>query len=535
MLGTIGFVTGLVAQRLGSGFDDPAVWIPDLLTGWALIAAGLVASEARPDSKVGALIVGSGFAWFVPNMSQAEVPWLASIGVVGLFLHRGFLVHALITFSTGRTVRTAERVMVLIGYIWVFTNALWRTWLLTLGLAAALVVATRWRYARVTGTERRRRQTAVTLSVILAAAIGLVVAGNVIAPGTVVRYMGALLYSAAVVTVGAGLAIELRTPRGENPEITDLVVELGQAEPRSIRESLARALGDPGLEIGYWSPSAGEYIDDSGRGLSSSGLSDGSATTTITNGLGDPLALLIHHPSLLEDPALVEAVGSATRLASVNAGLEAELRSSVLELEASRRRLLIAGDDEQRRLEGRLRSGPETRLMDLVSRFESYQRTSTPGPSGDLVEGLGNQLNRSLQELRRLAGGLHPRLLTDVGLTGALEALAGRSSPPAHLDIDVHDLSGEIEAAVYFICSEALANITKHANAEHAEVRVTKHDKRVLVTVTDDGIGGADPSLGTGLVQLADRFEVLGGTLQVLGAVPRGTRLVAELPLGDGR
>jgi signal transduction histidine kinase len=530
-----GFCVGVTAQWLYFGFANPSLWIPDLLTGWALIGSGVIAWQARPSSRVGVLLVAAGFAWYLPSLSAADAALLAGAGTSGLFLHRGLLMHALVTFASGRIGSRAESLMVSGCYTAVILNGIWRSWLLTLLTAIVLVLACRRRSTIVIGSERRRRRTALRLAVILSATVVTVTIGNLVITDNVPRYIGALLYSVAVVVTGAGLALELRTRRDEDPEITDLVVELGGEQSPSLRDSLARALGDPTMQVGYWSPPTRAFVDGNGDILDRQAATSNTATTTISDGAGAPLALIIHHPSLLDDPALAEAVEAATRLASANASLEAELRGRVMELEASRRRLVRAGDDEQRRLESRLRSGPEDRLTDLVSEFRSFRERSPTSQSTPLIENVEDALNDTLEELHALARGLHPRLLTEGGLRVALEALATRSTARVQLDIAADELPGEVEATVYFVCSEALANVAKHAAADHVGMTVSRLGRRILLVVEDDGIGGADPSIGTGLRNLDDRVGALGGTFRVMDIIPHGTRLVAELPLGDKR
>ena len=137
-----------------------------------------------------------------------------------------------------------------------------------------------------------------------------------------------------------------------------------------------------------------------------------------------------------------------------------------------------------------------------------------------------------MEELHELAQGLHPGELAEAGLAGALASLAGRAPVFVELDVRVERLATEIEATVYFVCAEALANVAKYASASRVELSVTIRDGRLTVVVADDGVGGADPTRGTGLQGLADRVEALGGTLNVASAVGAGTRLAAEIPVG---
>jgi signal transduction histidine kinase len=255
-----------------------------------------------------------------------------------------------------------------------------------------------------------------------------------------------------------------------------------------------------------------------------------SRSVTHIEGEGRPLAVLVHDPALQEDAGLVDAIAAGAGLAASNARLQAEVRARVAEVQASRRRLLEAGDEERRRLEQRLREGAERRLVSL-ERALGRSRRQGARETAARIEGARARLEHTLVELHELAAGLHPRELTDHGLAEAVASLARRSPVPVDLEIPVGRYPVEIEAAAYFVCSEALANIAKYASAARVAVEVTAGDGVLRVEVADDGVGGADPARGTGLRGLADRIEALGGTLTVESPPGEGTRLVAEIPL----
>jgi signal transduction histidine kinase len=169
----------------------------------------------------------------------------------------------------------------------------------------------------------------------------------------------------------------------------------------------------------------------------------------------------------------------------------------------------------------------------LAARLACARSARDDTDAAGLLAEVENQLAVALDELRTLGAGLHPRLLSEAGLNGAVEALAARSPVPVRLVADVGRLPDPIGVAVYFVCSEALANVVKHAAASWVDLTVETSSGRVTVAIVDDGTGGADPAAGTGLRNLADRVEALGGSLRVTSEPSAGTRLVAELPLGD--
>jgi signal transduction histidine kinase len=232
--------------------------------------------------------------------------------------------------------------------------------------------------------------------------------------------------------------------------------------------------------------------------------------------------VLVHDPAALDDPQLVEGITAATKLAVANARLQADVRARLDEVERSRRRLLDAEDAQRRALALELRHGAEERLAHVAERL-------TDGDPA--LEELRVAVNTARSSLSELARGIHPAILTDAGLTAAIDELAAR----APLEVEVHAptdrLPSALEIAAYFVCSEALTNLIKHARASTASIRITCTETVLIVEVTDNGIGGADPARGSGLSGLADRVETLGGALTIGSAPEHGTRLTAELPL----
>jgi PAS domain S-box-containing protein len=203
------------------------------------------------------------------------------------------------------------------------------------------------------------------------------------------------------------------------------------------------------------------------------------------------------------------------------------------EIRASRARIVQAGDDERRRLERNLHDGAQQRLvaLSLSLRLAQAKLESNPTAAGEVLEQSRVELAAALDELRELARGIHPAILTDRGLAAALEALASRLPVPVEIQTPEVDLPQPVEAAAYYVVAEALANVIKYARASDVIVRVECDETRARVEVTDDGIGGADPSTGSGLRGLSDRVAALDGTLEVDSPPTGGTRIVAEIPL----
>jgi signal transduction histidine kinase len=314
--------------------------------------------------------------------------------------------------------------------------------------------------------------------------------------------------------------------------VADLVVELGEARSGTLRGQLSRALGDPSLEIGYWLPDRAVFIDAEGRVLALPDAGSGRSVTVVERE-GQPVAALVHDPAVLDDPGLLEAVTAAAQLAAANARLQAEVQARVEELAASRRRILAARDEERRRLERRLHDGAEARLRELAGTLRRGHWSASGEQTKKQIARSQEQLGRTREDLRRLAQGLHPRMLAEQGLAGALAALAKDLPLPVDLNVASTQLPQRVAVVAYFVCAEALANVAKHAAAAHVTVAVIASDGRLRVEIADDGVGGADPARGSGLRGLADRVETVGGTLRVESAPGHGTRLAAEIPLGS--
>ena len=258
----------------------------------------------------------------------------------------------------------------------------------------------------------------------------------------------------------------------------------------------------------------------------------GRATSYVTLE-GERVAVLVHDPLLLDEPELIEAVGAAAALALEKERLDAELRAKIGELRESRARLLSIELAERGRLERDLHDGAQQRLVSLALdlRLARGAVREQPEQAERLLDGAAKELEHALGELRELARGIHPAVLSDRGLDPALEALARRAPLPVEISARLGErVAKPVELAAYFVVSEALTNVAKYAHASRAVVRVGRENGRVIVEVADDGVGGADPSRGSGLRGLADRVSALGGRLDVDSGTGSGTTVIARIP-----
>ena len=505
----MGVTLGIAAETAAFDASDVRLWLPDLIVGWTLVGCGLVAAVRRPGNRCGVLLAAAGLAWFLGNFSDQLV-----------YLHRGVLVHVIVTFPDGRAVSRGQRVAVAAGYVASLLPALWESASATVGLSTALVAYCALDYRRAVGVRRRARRQA------LAAATGfaIVVAASAVARATfpidIVGRPTLLAYQIVVCGTGVGLLVALLGSDSERVDVTDLVVELGTARTRTLQASLAEALGDPSLVVGYRDTRTGTYADAEGRPLRLP--DDPDRARTYVDRDGEPVAVLVHDPTVLADPLVQEAVASAMALSAANTRLLEEVSARVAEVDASRRRLLQTRDDERARLERRLRDGAERRLTEVAANL-----SRDPHLAQAQV-----QVEQALDELRRLARGIHPRLLAEKGLESALWSLVKGLPLQVELEMGVREVPEEVAAAAYFVCAEGLANVVKHSAATYVLVSVVTNGNQLSVVVEDDGVGGADPTRGSGLRGLADRVATLGGTIRMSPAGSGGTHLAAEIPLG---
>jgi signal transduction histidine kinase len=495
---------GVAAEWIG----EPEFTVLDAAAGFGLVFLGLVAWSHRPSRGVGPIMAVGGFAWFLGTLSSPAV-----------FLHRGPLVHLLLSYPSGRVSGRFDRAAVATAYVYAAAYPVAANDYATFVFAIGLVALAARRYVLASGPDRRARLASLTA----ASAFGLVLALGAIAR---VDDLGAdrtvlFLYDLGVCLISVGLFLDLLWGRWTQLAVTGLVVDLGESAVGTLRERLARTLGDSSLVVGYWLPEESRYVDEAGRPVE---LPPAGSSRTITpiEEDGTRIAALVHDVDVLDDPDLVSAVASATRLAVSNARLQADVLARVAEVDESRRRIVDAGDAQRRRLERKLREGAERRLAHVAELLAD----------SSLAEVL-RDLDSSRAELREFARGIHPQTLIEHGLATALEELARRSPVPVSIDVPDERFPPPIEATAYFICSEALANVAKYAQASTASVRIAASNGAIEVEVADDGIGGADPVRGSGLRGLADRLEALGGQLRVESPAGSGTRLIAGVPCSE--
>jgi signal transduction histidine kinase len=533
------------------------------VSGLLFLGAGAVAYHRRPDNRVGLLLVLVGVGWFAEDVRFVPFPVTHTLGLMLSTASSAFLAHLVLAFPTGRLGSRPLRWLVGVAYFAVFgltpfgalfvnladigpdyqrnmlhVDAPWmvepvRRLVSLIGavVAAAVVVVLVARWIRATA-PRRRLLGPVLLTFLVGGVASAV--GNAFERFDPVRLGALAVYEVAFCVLPvAFLAGVLRVRLGRTA-VADLVIDLQQSlTPAALRDRLAAALGDRSLQVGYWWPDAGELVDAAGAPLPLPPPGSGRAVTYVDRD-GDRVAALIHDSALCEDGHVLRAVTAAAGLTLHNQRLTAEVRAQLVEARASRARIVTAITEERRRMERDLHDGVQQHVVAAAIGIRAVEVELGP-QLGDGVRGLlracGEGLDTALSDLRALARGIHPAILSEDGLVPALQSWVDRLAAPVVLAAaEVPRLPPAVEATAYFVVAEAVTNAIKHAQADRIRVTVVADEGAVQITVDDDGTGGADLGAGSGLLGLADRVRALDGDLVVRSAPGRGTTVSATLP-----
>ncbi|MGB8879099.1 MAG: histidine kinase [Solirubrobacteraceae bacterium] len=570
LVGCAGILAAVGAVWLAAGNPPDRPTTPGalltLLVGASLIGSGLGLWRTRPENLLGTVMVVTGFAWFAGLLIDSSSSALYTIGVAVEYVFIAGFAYLILSFPSGRLETTLDRALVgaalalttIVAWVALLfgnrsglrcgplcpsnaiqvahDNGLALTLLNVQRVAGGVVllitlmaVADRW----VRASAPRRRAVAPVL--VAGGAMLLALLTTIVddllgdpassTPGNVFFYV-----SATVPVAIMFVFLQQRLARGM---VAGLVVQLGEpGQAGDLRLALARALGDPSLELAYWYAADERYVTSDGRPVALPEPGSGRSSTLVERE-GEPIAVLLHDPALEHNAELVRSVCAAAGLALENERLQAELRARLVELQASRARMVQATDAERRRIERDLHDGTQQRLVSIAMSLGLLE-SKLPDQAAEarpLVRETRETLALALQELRELTHGIRPPLLVEQGLSAALDELRRRSALPTRVDLSVPErLSDQIESAAYFFVSEALTNGAKHSHASQMSVSAVLDGGQLTVTVTDDGIGGATAAGGSGLHGLADRVEALGGRFTVSSPPGRGTILQAEIP-----
>lgn len=546
--------------------ESPALAVFTIVAGLSFVLAGLVAAARRPERWTGAVMVAGGFALFAGTLIQANRSVPFTIGLAVLGLPAAVLVHLVLVYPDGRLHSGWERLVVGAAYVNALVVQLVMLMFMGVEQVGGCPCPRNLLFVRDDMTVHMRLMSVeryTGLVVAIAAAALLVLRWSlasrplrralfpiVVSGGVAIALLGATLLASSLPYSGAPLNLQiaqqlafgvvpiaylvgLLRARMGRAGVGDLIVELSRGiEPGLLRDTIARALRDPSLELGFWIRDPDAYVNVEGSPVSVA-PAPGRAVTSLERH-GRKIAVLVHDVALSENPALLEAVASAAGLALENERLLAELRVQLDEVRDSRTRLVEASVTERRRLERNLHDGAQQRLVTLSLHLRMAQETlhDDPRAAEAMLESVAADLKQALEELRELARGLHPAVLTDRGLAPALQSLANRSPFPVEVaGVSPQRLPEPVEAALYYVVAESLTNAAKHSKATEGRVELSTTPDAVVVEIRDNGSGGASLTGGSGLRGLVDRIEALGGKLRLQSDVGRGTVIQAELPL----
>jgi len=541
----------------------------DALGGLAFLVAGLIALDRRPEYSIGTLMIAFAVVSYFGNWGNLQVAMVPLVGLAGQQFGAAILAQTVLSYPTGRLRTRFDRVV--IGVIYGVGAATCAVIVLAFDPRADGCARCAWepapfpsRPAVLTALLVSQRAGAVLVSLFLAAVwlrwrrstpaerraltplwagiciIGVVyLLGAFASPDTTgdpFAYLIWELQSVLQMTLPAVFVWGLLSARLARSAVGDLVVEFERPlRPGELRTLLARTLGDSSLELLFALRDPPRWVDADGRASDlSAAISDAGlnrrATVTVADLAGQPLAALVHDPAL--DQGLVRAVAVAAGIRIENERLHADVRAQLEEVRASRQRIVEAGDRERRRVERNLHDGAQQRLAALALSLAMLRdRARADAALAGSLDQTAAELRRAIAELRELARGIHPAILTEEGLPAAVDSLAARSSVPVHVHADFDErLAEPVEAVGYFVVSESIANVVKYSGACAARVDLSRADGVLVVEVSDDGVGGADPSRGSGLRGLEDRVAAVRGAFSVQSPPGGGTRIRAEIP-----
>jgi signal transduction histidine kinase len=572
VLGTLA-AAGVAATTAKNPLAAPAGAAVELrvATIVALIAAGLFAQTSKLQARMGGLLIGMGFL---------SVPWLLngsgnrvlfSIGVICSSWMPLAFAYLMLAHPTGRLFSRREA-----RFLWLTGGALAMLWLLgvlmtdqppvrmplvqcaphcppnvfslgsaddavgvvkaAIGIAGvSLTVGTPMllaHRARMSPAPVRRSLLPVLVVAsawpILSVAYMASVTFGLDSSST----LGALSVATAVavpIAILAGLGRERLFMGQTLAEFVNQLVRLPHVDPEAL---MAAALRDPTLKIAYRRPGPGTYVDSHGAPVSVS--PDDKAIAWIERG-GMPVAAVLYNPDLLGDERFVQAAGAAALIRLETAQLEADLKASAADLAASRVRLMEMAHAERRRLERDLHDGVQQHLVGLRIKLEmaAHSLKDDPTQGERVLVSVGRQMDDILHEVRSLARGIYPSLLTERGLSEALRAAARNSPIAVEVRGRVRRYPEDVEVAVYFCCLEALQNVAKHAGPDAmATVTLSEDTRELSFEVRDSGVGFNPKTVlsGSGLINMRDRADAVGGTVEVSSRRGRGTSVRGNVP-----
>jgi signal transduction histidine kinase len=532
-----------------------------IMAGLGLVLGGLVVSLRRSIARSGAVALVAGIVWFAPFWVgwTGGPPLVRSIGMVVAGFAFPLLLHLVLAYPSGRLQSKLARVLVAIVYLEAALSSLGRALLrnpffdpkcwdnctdnvflvrslphvaraiqvvdlwFAVVAAGALVGFCIWRLATATGPPRRAAWPISAAGNLLGAASAahsnalFRAAENPTDPAFLSIFIAQC--AADVLLVGGLLWTALRA-RVQRRSVGRIVADLGEAPtPGSLESALARAVGDPELTMAYWLPDSGRYVDPRGSPVPEPVAAPGRAVTALVRN-GRQVAVVTHAASVSD---LEREIGADVRLALDNERLQAEVLIQLIDLRASRARIVETGDAERRRLERDLHDGAQQRLLALsydLRLAAAAAQADGEAETASLLADATAEAQAALGELRELAHGIYPAILTEAGLASAIATLADGAPLPVEIaETDEGRYPAPVETALYLVVAEAIEDAAARGSS-YVTLSLLRVGDRLVVSVEDDGSERTSQ-----MVHLADRVGALGGSLEV-----GPTKVRAEVP-----
>ncbi|MGH3915348.1 MAG: sensor histidine kinase [Pseudonocardiaceae bacterium] len=532
------------------------------LVGMFVVVTGVAMWIRQPIPRMGQLVVFGGAVYYLQYLRVADGT-LFVIGFCLAYAWVGVTGHIALAWPTGTLEGRIDRIYVVCSYLasagtqiirylvdrprppWAMhiakVNTLWAvvgsTTAAALGVLGIALLVYRW----IGSTPVRRRPSGPVWTALAVAAIFKIaeaISSILSAPVAVQATLASLFYLAVIVLIPLLYLIRWLHRKFAHQRVMALLLDLECdleliADPAALQRALSRTLGDPRLTLSYPLPT-GDYVDIHGQ-LVDPGRDIPGRSLTRVQRRGQLVAVIDHDSALHEQPQITEAAVATAGLAIENAHLYATMQAHLEQIRTSRLRLAQTAFDERQRIQRDLHDEAQQRFFKVLMLLDNTTRQLVGGDDMRTnvvatVRQAHAELTDAIRVLREVTQGIYPAVLINHGLAAAVENLADRAPLPLRITVGTQSWPKHVEITAYFVISEALTNVYKHANATRATVTVRNENGQLVAEITDDGRGGAHLGAGFGLTSLRDRVEAVGGNLVVHSEPDQGTKLVAVLP-----
>lgn len=522
-----GILFGLWAEWELDRFARPVVWVPDLVVGLCLIVLGsALYPRLRIRREADLLFLAAG-VWFLPNFAGSSVPGVEFVASHTAGLHRAMIFQAILALPSGRLRGRRTRAAVTLGYVMtVLPAAGTSSGMIVVGLCMIVAIFVLVGADDLVRTDKRLVGLGFGFLLI---AVGVARSATSLGASQVVT----VLYDLGIIVIAVLIARTAMSEVSRWNRRADALLAISLGPEESIRGLLADAFGDPSIKVAYALRTAAlpEWVDELGRTVEAPTAERRSRPVVVND---EVVAVMTSEHEWLDDPDVQRLAEAVAATASQHATLRARLRSDAVELEASRRRLLVADDDARVGFSLELAGGATASLLLASEIIDELPINAASNDVGETIASAREQLVGARSDLSRFAAGLGPAELDEGGLGSALEMLARSGPNPVDLDVaSIGWLPRDVAVGAYFVCAEGVANAWKHAMATSIHVSVFRLGTRLVLEVADDGRGGARVEDGHGLGHLAERAAAMRGTVTIVSPPGGGTRLIAELPVGE--